>query len=160
MLSQTAEYALRAAVCLAASPDERLTTPRIAAITRVPAGYLSKVLQALARAGLVESYRGLGGGFVLARPAAELTVLEVINAVDPIRRITTCPLHIAAHGTSLCPLHRRLDGAIAAVEVAFAATTIAEILAEPEGAGFCQFPTATAAPAPAPADDPGPPAPR
>ncbi|NUQ01687.1 MAG: Rrf2 family transcriptional regulator, partial [Armatimonadetes bacterium] len=95
MISQTAEYALRAIVCLAAQPEGRLTTPQIAGATRVPAGYLSKVLQLLGRAGLVRSQRGLGGGFVLARPAELISVLDVVNAVDPIQRITGCPLELA-----------------------------------------------------------------
>ena len=131
MISQTVEYALRAAVYLADQAPEPRTTDQIAKITRVPHAYLSKVLQGLARAGLVASQRGLHGGFVLARPADRLTILEVVNAVDPIRRIRECPLGIATHGTILCPLHRRLDEALASVEKAFAESTLAEVLAEP-----------------------------
>lgn len=52
MTSQTAEYALRAVVWLASQPERALNTRQISAATQVPAGYLSKVLQALARAGL------------------------------------------------------------------------------------------------------------
>jgi Rrf2 family protein len=58
----------------------------------VPAGYLSKVLQSLGRAQLVNSQRGLHGGFTLARAPSELTVWEVIQAVDPLQRIRSCPL--------------------------------------------------------------------
>jgi acyl-CoA dehydrogenase len=65
LLSQTVEYALRAAVCLAGR-DEGQTTPEIAETTKVPPSYLSKVLQGLARAGIVEGKRGVGGGFKLA----------------------------------------------------------------------------------------------
>lgn len=129
MISQTAEYALRAAVCLAGR-KEALTTQQIAAATRVPAGYLSKVLQALGRAGVVDSQRGLHGGFTLARSAEELTVLEVINAVDPVKRIEKCPLGLQRHGIRLCPLHKRLDDAIGLVEQAFGSSTIAELLTE------------------------------
>jgi Rrf2 family protein len=132
MISQTAEYALRAVVCLGTAPDHRpLTTHAIAEKTLVPAGYLSKVLQGLGRAGLVESQRGLRGGFVLARPLDEISVLDVINAVDPLKRIKRCPLGLVAHGTRLCPLHRRLDEAIAQVESLFEGTSIAELLSEP-----------------------------
>ncbi len=128
MISQTAEYALRAAVCLAAATDGRLTTPQIAEQTCVPAGYLSKVLQSLGRAGIVQSQRGLGGGFRLARDPAQVTILEVINAVDPVQRIASCPLHLAAHQAQLCPLHQRLDDALAAVEEAFQNTVLSELL--------------------------------
>jgi Rrf2 family protein len=131
MISQTSEYALRAIVWLADHDDEPQTTQGIATSTRVPAGYLSKVLQALGRAQLVQSQRGLHGGFTLARGADEITVLNVINAVDPIRRIESCPLKLESHGTHLCPLHRRIDDAIASIEQAFGDTTIAELLAEP-----------------------------
>jgi Rrf2 family protein len=126
--SQTTEYALRAVVQLAVAPGEPRTTADIAAATRVPSGYLSKVLQTLARAGIVRARRGLGGGFVLGRPAAQLTVLDVVEAVDPIRRIRECPLGIPAHGPRLCRLHRRVDDALATVERAFAATRLTELL--------------------------------
>ncbi len=131
MISQTAEYALRAMICLAADPERSLTTQQIADATRVPAGYLSKVLQTLGRRGLVVSQRGLGGGFAAGADPKGISVLDVINAVDPIRRIRSCPLHVSAHGSELCPLHRRLDGAMAAAEKAFAETTLAELLREP-----------------------------
>ena len=67
----------------------------------------------------------------LAKPAATLTILEVVNAVDPIQRIHTCPLGLVTHGVNLCALHRRLDNAIAMVEGAFASTTLAEVIQEP-----------------------------
>src|SRR4051794_20289771 len=124
MISQTAEYALRAVVMLGSNPGSPRTTQQIAEKTRVPSGYLSKVLQALGRAGLVEAQRGLHGGFVLARPLDELTILDVINAVDPLKRITHCPLGIAAHGRRLCSLHRRLDEGLAQIESLFGATTV------------------------------------
>ena len=130
MISQTAEYALRAVVCLASRPDAALTAQQIAAFTKVPVGYLSKVLQALGRGGVVNSQRGLHGGFTLVKPPEQLTVLEIIKAVDPIKRITRCPLDLAAHGKNLCPLHRRLDDAMATAEKAFGDSVIAELLNE------------------------------
>ncbi len=141
MLSQTVEYALRAVVYLASEPSEGRTTDQIAHATRVPRAYLSKVLQSLGRAGIVQSQRGLGGGMTLTRPPEELTILEVVNGVEPIQRIRTCPLEIAAHGVRLCPLHKRLDTALAMVEDAFASSTLAEIIAEPSRSKpLCPFP--------------------
>ena len=131
MFSQTVEYALRAVVHLAARAPAARTTDQIAAATRVPKAYLSKVLQGLARAGVVQSQRGAGGGVALVKPPDELTILEVVEAVDPIKRIRHCPLGLAAHGSVLCPLHARLDAALASVEEAFGKTTLAEVLAEP-----------------------------
>lgn len=131
MISQTAEYALRAIVFLAMNPDGAFTTQQIAQTTKVPSAYLSKVLKSLVRAGLVQSQRGLGGGFVLTKSAEDLNILEVLNAVDPIQRIRSCPLGLTAHGTVLCALHKRLDDATAVIEKSFADTTIAEVLARP-----------------------------
>lgn len=130
MISQTAEYALRMVVFLATLKDRPATTRQIAAATRVPEGYLAKIVQSLSRAGLVRSQRGLHGGSMLARDSAQISVYDVVQAVSPIPRIHTCPLHLPAHGTNLCPLHRRLDDAAAAVEQAFRASTIADLLSE------------------------------
>lgn len=133
MFSETAEYALRAVVYLASKGGAPGTVQQIAEATRLRAGYLAKVMQRLCRAGLVHSQRGLHGGFTLARPTDELTVLDVIEAVDPIQRIRGCPLGIKGH-VNLCPLHRRLDHAMSLVENALRETTLAELLAEPERA--------------------------
>lgn len=142
MISQTAEYALRAVVHLATvastgvPEDSQLSTvsqtaQQIATATQVPLSYLSKVLQTLARAGLIVSQRGLGGGFSLARVPGEITVYQVVQTVDPIRRITQCPLGLEAHQDFLCPLHAKLDAATALVEQSFRETTIADLSATP-----------------------------
>jgi Rrf2 family transcriptional regulator, nitric oxide-sensitive transcriptional repressor len=130
MISRTAEYALRAVVMLGSNPGRLRTTQQLAEQTRVPSGYLSKVLQALGRAGLVEAQRGLYGGFVLSRPLDEMTILDVINAVDPLKRIERCPLGIATHGNRLCALHRRLDQGIAQIKALYGATTVGQLLDE------------------------------
>ena len=143
MFSQTVEYALRAVVHLAQHAPDARTTDQIAEGTLVPRAYLSKVLQSLIRAELVHSQRGLGGGMALGKPAAELTILEVVNAVEPLQRIRTCPLGLAAHGVHLCPLHSRLDQAIATVEEALGSSTLAELLAKPtRSVPLCPFPSA------------------
>ena len=130
MISQTAEYALRAMVYLAQHPEQSHTNRQIARVTRVPIGYLAKVLQSLSRAALITSRRGLGGGFALAKPANEITIYEVVQAVDPIPRITSCPLKLKAHQDKLCPLHQRLDSAWELVEQSFRSTTLSDIIAE------------------------------
>ncbi len=132
MFSEKVEYALRAVTYLASQAPEARTVDEIARATRVKGpAYLAKVVQELVRAGLLRSQRGVKGGITLARTPAEITILEVVNAVDPIKRIGRCPLDLAAHGVVLCPLHARLDAALASVEDAFRKTTLAEILAEP-----------------------------
>jgi Rrf2 family protein len=131
MFSQTVEYALRAVVHLSSVAPQPQTTDQIATTTLVPKAYLSKVLQALVRGGIVHSQRGGAGGMTLVKPPAKLSILDVVNAVEPIQRIKTCPLGLKAHGHRLCPLHRRMDNALASMEKAFAGTTLAEVLADP-----------------------------
>jgi Rrf2 family transcriptional regulator, nitric oxide-sensitive transcriptional repressor len=142
MLSQTVEYALRAVAFLGQQSPTACTTNQIAKVTKVPKAYLSKVLQSLVHAGILNSQRGIGGGISLAKDPEELTILEVVNAVDPIQRIKICPLGLAAHGVHLCPLHRRLDDAMATVEHAFRGTNLSEVLADPSPiVPLCAFPS-------------------
>jgi Rrf2 family protein len=127
MISKTAEYALRAIICLAADTTRPLSADILAEKTKVPRRYLTRVLQDLVVAGLVASRSGPGGGYVLAKPTGEVTILHVINAVSPLERIKSCPLGLKSH-TSLCPLHAELDLVFAASEAAFAAVTIKKLL--------------------------------
>lgn len=139
MFSQTVEYALRAAVYLAQKQPKPCTTEEIAERTLLPQAYLAKVLLSLGRAGILRSQRGLHGGFVLAKDAAALSVLDIVNAVEPIPRIRSCPLGLKSHRSGLCPLHDKLDSAMATVEVAFSTTTLADLLKTPNGiAPLCE----------------------
>ena len=132
MFSSTAEYALRAAAFLAQQSKGLTSSQAISEATKVPRGYLSKVLNDLVNAGIIDSRRGPSGGFALSRPASRITVLEVVNAVDPIHRIRECPLGLKEHKRRLCPLHRRMDEAIALVEQTFGRSTLAEMISDPE----------------------------
>lgn len=131
MFTQTVEYALRALVALAAKPNSPQTNGQLAEVTKVPGPYLSKVLQMLTQEGLVKAHRGAQGGFTLGLPANRISLLQAVNAVDPIQRIETCPLGLKAHGKRLCPLHKKMDAALAQMQQAFGSTTLADLLAEP-----------------------------
>jgi Rrf2 family protein len=133
MIPKTAEYALRAVVVLARDPQRAYSAEQIAQATHVPRRYAHKVLQALVRASLVRSQSGPGGGYALVRPPEELSILDVVSAVEPIPRIRHCPLGLKEH-TTLCPLHRELDEACAVTERAFARVTIAGLLDQAAGA--------------------------
>ncbi len=143
MLSNTAEYALRAMVYLAAFGDRARTADEMAEKTQVPRGYLSKVMRDLRRARLVEAQRGPNGGFVLSRSADAISVLDVVNAVDPIKRITSCPLGLKAHSKQLCPMHRKLDDAFRVVEESFSSTMISELCESNGSKAQCTFPPMT-----------------
>jgi len=127
MLSQTAEYALRAAAYLASVTPEIKTAVAISEVVKIPVPYLSKVLQSLVKGGVVASQRGLHGGFTLARKPEEISILEVVDCVDSFRRIQRCPLGIPEH-LGLCPLHRRLDDTIASIQKTLGMTTLQEVL--------------------------------
>jgi Rrf2 family protein len=128
IFSQTAEYALRAVVCLASRTDRPWTNQQLAAVTQVPSNYLSKLMQSLRRAGIIHAQRGVGGGFRLQRPAHEISVLDVIRVVEPIQRIHTCPLGLEAHSHELCTMHRQLDDALSSTECVLGRTTIQQLL--------------------------------
>jgi len=133
VFSQTVEYALRAVIYLAQHQSEGSVGNRtIAEATQVPTSYLSKVLHDLAAAEILVSKRGVGGGFQLRRTPDELTVLDVMNAVDPMQRITGCPLSLASHCRQLCPMHARLDQALATMEKTLAESTIREMMFSPD----------------------------
>jgi len=137
MISNTAEYALRAMSWLALTPDERVASSALAEKTQVPADYLAKVLQLMAEAGFIDGRRGVRGGYRLAKPAGEIRLLDVINAVSrnemQLKPIESCPLGIKSHGVNLCPLHRRMDRAIRAVIEVLGDSTLADLVTE-EGA--------------------------
>jgi len=138
MISQTIEYALRAMSHLSTLGEDRAANSEtIAEHTRVPHGYLSKIMRDLVVGGLVVSRRGPNGGFVLARPAASISILDVVNAVDPISRIKRCPLGNPDH-IQLCPLHKRLDDALQTIEQQFRATTLEDLQASSRRATVCR----------------------
>ncbi|MDY7108236.1 MAG: Rrf2 family transcriptional regulator [Planctomycetota bacterium] len=129
-LSDACEYGLRATVWLAQRAGTTQKVREIAEGTQSTPGYLVKVLQRLAKAGILSAQRGSQGGFTLEHSPDDITVLDIINAVDPLERIQTCPLGLDAHGQHLCPLHRRIDDAMATIEESFGTVTIAEMISE------------------------------
>ncbi len=93
MLSASATHALRALACLAAGRSEAATLGRrLAAEVRVPAPYLAKVLATLARTGVLTASRGVRGGYRLARPAREITLMEIVQPFEGTRARPGCLL--------------------------------------------------------------------
>lgn len=124
---------MRAIVTLAAH-DGTATAKDIAAATQSPPGYVSKVMQTLVEANLVLAKRGPNGGFTLARPPMEITLLDVLDAVDPLERITKCPLGLTEHADKLCPMHQVMDDVVAYVRKTLGKYTIAELMTQPPAA--------------------------
>ena len=130
MIQKTAEYALRAVVCLAQNPESPQSADRMAEVTQIPRRYLHRVLQQLAQVGLVRSQPGPNGGYSLIKAAERIRLIDVINAFGSIERIHTCPLGLKSH-KGLCALHRELDEAYASIENAFSRVTVAQIVDKP-----------------------------
>lgn len=101
------EYALRAAVCLAAVPDDGwMTSKELAALANVPPAFLAKVLRRLVQHGLLEAQKGHHGGFRLARPAASIRVLDVLHAAEVELNTGHCAFGFArCNEAAPCPLH-------------------------------------------------------
>lgn len=131
LFSEAAEYGLRAVVWLSQHPGEPKKVREIAEGTKAAPGYLIKALQDLSRAGILSAQRGSQGGFRLERDPQQLSVLEIISAIDPIERIRACPLGLQEHAAHLCPMHQRFDDTLAMLERSFAETSIVEFLETP-----------------------------
>jgi Rrf2 family nitric oxide-sensitive transcriptional repressor len=108
--------------------DGRATATEIAEQTCVPVRYMSKVLQTLSEAGLVESQRGPTGGFWLSKSADDITLLDVVDCIEPIERITTCPINLPEHCDNLCPLHVALDDLAVIARQKLGGTSLAAVM--------------------------------
>jgi Rrf2 family protein len=99
-ISAKVDYAVRAAVELAAASDERpVKAERIANAQDIPLNFLENILGELRHAGIVRSHRGADGGFRLAKPAAEVTVADIIRAVEgPLASVRGGPPEETAYG--------------------------------------------------------------
>jgi Rrf2 family protein len=130
MIQRTANYALRVAVWLARNADCAQTSREIAEATQIPSRYLYRVLQTLAKANLVRSQPGPGGGYSLLADPDEISLLEVVSAIAPVERIQSCPLGLRSH-KRLCPLHQHLDDAYSNMEQALAKVTVGKVVRTP-----------------------------
>lgn len=129
VLSQTAEYALRAALYMAEHGDDgpyRVTA--LAEALRIPQNYLSKTMHTLARSGVLVSARGKHGGFRLARPASEIPLLEVIRPFDQLEARRQCLLgRPTCSDATPCAAHARWKELADRTTAFFRDTTLADI---------------------------------
>jgi Rrf2 family protein len=136
-LSDGVEWGVHACVVLAVlPPDAALPAARIAEYHGVPSAYLAKHLQALARAGVLETVKGPRGGYRLARPAPEISVLDVVEAIDGNEPAFRCT-EIRRRGPAAvpdrdyrfpCGIHSAFTRADEAWRAELAATNIADLL--------------------------------
>ena len=128
LLTDANEYGLRAVIWMAQHPGEPFKVKDLADSIHAAPGYLIKVLQSLAKAGILTGRRGTRGGFTLQADPAKLTALDIINAIDGFERIGSCPLALSAHESSLCPVHRSIDDAMHQIEESFRRLLICDVI--------------------------------
>jgi len=90
-LTNTADYAIRSMLYIASLPDDCVVLRReVAEAQKIPSSFMAKILRGLVRAGLLHSARGVHGGFTLARPASDINLLEVVEAIEGPIALTKC----------------------------------------------------------------------
>lgn len=142
MLTQTADYALRALIHLAHDPDDGYHQTRdMSSALNVPHNYLGKILQLLAHAGVVESQRGMNGGFRLCRLPDQIRLYDVFRAIDAVPKDPDCPLLTGGRQRELCLLHRRFAGMTAAYVRFLKETTLEDVLQPDSFPATCPGPT-------------------
>jgi Rrf2 family protein len=131
MLSQTIEYALRAALYIARSHPHSVQVMEIADATDAPRNYLAKILGQLARAGLLESTRGPTGGFRLSMHPDDVPLSRVVGVFD-LTEQRRCLLGNGICGQNpSCTAHVRWEPIAQEMEQFFARTTLADLLSSP-----------------------------
>ncbi len=141
-LSRLTDYAVVVLSQMTADGPGVSTAVGIAEATSLPQPTVAKVLKLLARHGVVESRRGTQGGYVLERAPKDISVAEIITAIDGPVALTACVDDAEGSCTveSLCPLRGRWDKLNTAVQGAFESVSLAEILAVPTIPNFIDPP--------------------
>ena len=132
-LNRMTDYAVVVMAQMAMRPDADMTAAQIARDTGMPLPSVAKLMTALARGGLAESHRGVAGGYRLARPAEEISVAEIITALEGPIALTACvdgALEIC-DVESLCPMRGNWDKVNRAIRQALQEVTLADMKPEP-----------------------------
>ncbi|HWF72728.1 MAG TPA: Rrf2 family transcriptional regulator [Solirubrobacteraceae bacterium] len=131
-ISAKAEYAVRAAVELAAATgDKPVKAERLATAQEIPLNFLENILGELRHAGVVRSQRGAEGGFRLAKPAAEVTIADVIRAVDgPLASIRGGPPENVTYNGAAAPLPNVWIAVRASLRGVLERVTLADVAAD------------------------------
>jgi FeS assembly SUF system regulator len=129
ILSKLADYGVIVASHLALDPERQLNAAAVAAETHLPQATVAKLLKSLARAGIVAAARGAAGGYRLARPAAAISIADVVAAIDGEIGVTQCSVHEpGCERTNFCPTRPHWQRINAAVGDALAAISLADMV--------------------------------
>ena len=127
-ISTRGRYATRMVVLLATrAPGESMTKSEIAGAESISAGYVQQLMMALRLSGLVESHRGREGGFSLSRPPEEITIADVLKAVEGDVMPAPCQAGIICEREADCPTRPVWDEAAGLLNELFGRTTIAAL---------------------------------
>jgi len=142
VLSRSSEYAIRALTYLAQHPQAKLHLAReIAEELGLPAPFLGKVLQPLVAKGLIKSQRGRSGGFSLARPPAQVRLIDIVEAEEKIARENTCLLgQRTCSDETACPMHEYWQQASDQFRGRLVQTTLADLLHHAASHASCTYP--------------------
>jgi Rrf2 family protein len=129
IFSSQCEYALRAVLYLALRPPGELTSIReMVQKLDLPYHFLAKILQGLSRKGMLISSKGPRGGFALAMPAREITLLQIVEAIDGSSLMTTCALGFAdCSGEHPCSVHDRWGSIRESIRSMLASRNVAQM---------------------------------
>ncbi len=128
-LNRLTDYAVVVMTRMTDRPDDVHTAPQIATDTGIPLPTVAKLLNALARESLVLSHRGAAGGYTLGRPAEEVSVAEIIQAMEGPIALTACVEGSGHHCEveCLCPMRGNWDQVNQAIHDALSAVTLADM---------------------------------
>jgi Rrf2 family transcriptional regulator, iron-sulfur cluster assembly transcription factor len=132
ILSKACEYGVQALLFLDGQPPGQFVTVKeIAAGTNVSVSFLAKILGRLTAHGLLDSLKGPHGGVRLARPAEEIRVLEVVQAIDGLDFLRKCVIGFPRCGEGVpCPLHALWGPLREEIQVMLSAKSIGELMRE------------------------------
>jgi Rrf2 family protein len=140
VLTTTSEYALRALIFVARECDKGPVLARqIAAATGIPGNYLSKILRELVRAGVLDSTRGIGGGFRFVRPTSELKLAEILAPFESTLQLDRCPFgNGKCSDDNPCNAHEHWRPLRTAVHHFLENTTLEQIAADSRPDAACE----------------------
>lgn len=128
-LNRITDYAIIVLAQMAREPNRLVTAPQLAQDSAVPLPTVAKVLKDLAREAVLVSERGVHGGYRLARPPAEISVLQIIRALEGPVALTACV--DGSPGScdveSLCPMRGNWDRVNGAIRAALESVTLADM---------------------------------
>lgn len=129
LYSNPCEYAIRALTDLALRDrDAWVDVAKIAGDSGLPRAYLGKILKELVKAGLLQSTRGPGGGYRLAREPAEITLLDVKLAIDGERDLERCAVGLdPCSDDTPCPLHAEFKQLREQIRAYLVSTTLSDL---------------------------------